>query len=81
MFMISKFEFKENSWCLINMFFEKDFYGNVEDKKGGDSSRQSGKHTLKSWIPITANMNIKRTVTTTMLPILRNATITHDTTC
>ena len=37
--------------------------------------------TLKSWTPITANMNSRRNVTSTMLPMVLTATITHWTTC
>lgn len=37
--------------------------------------------TLNNWTPITANMNCRRQVTNTMLPMVFTATITHWTTC
>ena len=37
--------------------------------------------TLKSWTPMTANMNWRRRVTRTMLPMVLTATMTHWTTC
>lgn len=47
---------------------------------GGDAAPAGGL-TLKSWTPMQANMNCRRVVTRTMLPMVRMATNTHCTTC
>ena len=46
-----------------------------------DFGSGSKRRTLKSWTPMTANMNSNRQVTSIMLPMVLTATMTHWTTC